>query len=72
MSQFLEDDDEPYDDRMDRYWAVNGIVGMEFRGYHDGATRIVYKRADGSDVTPENAYPYDAQLTPYTKVEGHA
>jgi hypothetical protein len=65
-------DDEYYDDRMDRWMEVNGITHMGFATYHDGHTRVVYTRADGSEVIPALSYGYDEKLTPYSKVAGHA
>ena len=66
------DYDEPYDDRMDRWMAANGITQMGFRYCHDGKMTIVYARADGSEVDPLTSYGYDAALTPYTKTAGAA
>jgi hypothetical protein len=67
-----DDDDEVYDDRMDRWMEVNGITRMGWRVLDDGSVRMLYVRADGSEVTPENQYPYDALLTPYTRAVGRA
>ena len=64
---------QPDDDRMDRWMYVNGVVHVGWELRADGsAGRMIYSRADGSMVDPANSYPYDAMLTPYTKVEGHA
>jgi hypothetical protein len=63
------DDD---DDRLERWYAANGITGISWRTLDDGNTQFTYHRADGSVVDMNDQYGYDAVLTPYTDVAGRA
>jgi hypothetical protein len=60
------------DDRLDRWYAANGITAMGHRTLADGCEIVEYFRADGSKVDMNDQYGYDALLTPYTDIEGSA
>jgi hypothetical protein len=64
--------DSEIDDRLDRWYAANGITAMGYRTLADGCVTVEYFRADGSKVDMNDQYGYDAPLTPYTDVEGSA
>jgi hypothetical protein len=66
------DDDEPDDDRFDRWLIVNGIVSMGWQTLDDGKRVARYFRADGSEVDTNNQYGCDETFTPYTPTSGTA
>lgn len=64
------DDD---DDRLNKWFEVNGIVSLGEQKLSDRSLRMRFFRADGSEVFigKGNSYGYD-DVTPYSRVAGKA